>query len=279
MRRAGITTLVVGLLVSGSASARETIGHRRDVPPVSDAPMGMYAVKRGVQGPEGLFNARILLHVNASKNAFGKPVSLAPDLFYAVTDSLSLGLLHNGPMGILSPASRGWGLCLTGKPSCPKVYDNIGFDVLYGLAFGDFHFSLHGSFYVVSFSDPTPLMLTLGAAAKFHFSDNVALFLDPQVGIALNHRDVNKDALFLPIQLQFQLVRTTALDLLTGITGPFSHFGDLYQIPLGLALVYNINPHFDVGLKFAFDNLLGKVPPGASRTDARSLALILNIRS
>lgn len=242
--------------------------------------MGMDSVKRGVQGPEGLFNARILLHVNASEGAFAKPVSIAPDLFYAVTDSLSIGLLHNLPMGVLTRAAYGPGLCLTGKSNgCPNVYNNVGLDVLYGLAFGDVHFSLHGSFFVLSFSDPTPLMVTLGAAAKFHFSDDVALFVDPQFGIALNHRDVNKDSLFLPAELQFQLIRTLALDVLTGVTGQFSGFGNNFQIPLGLALVYNINEHFDVGVKFAFDNLLGHHAPGVGATDWRSLALIFNIRS
>jgi hypothetical protein len=292
MRKSGIFTLLVGLGLGigpglgGRASADEIIGPRRNVPPVSGAPMGMDAVRRGVQGPEGLVNARILLHVNASKGLFGKPVTLAPDLFYAVTDTLSVGLLHNLPMGILTrpgslPLGGGPGLCLTGTTGgCPKVYDNLGLDLLYGLAFGDVHFSLHGSFYVLKFSDPTLLMLTLGAAAKFHFNRDVALFLDPQFGIALDHRsDLNKDQLFLPMELQFQLVRTTALDVLTGVTGRLSGFGDSYQIPLGLALVYNINPHWDVGAKFAFDNLLGHQPPGVSRTDLRSLALIINIRS
>jgi hypothetical protein len=46
-----------------------------------------------------------------------------------------------------------------------------------------------------------------------------------------------------------------------------------------MAVVFNVSTHFDLGLKFAFDNLLGKIPPGGSRTDARSLALILNFRS
>jgi hypothetical protein len=280
-RRAGITVLGV-VLACGTASAGEVIGPRRDVPPVSGAPMGLYSVKRGIQGPEGLLSVRLLLHVNASKGAFGEPVSLAPDIYYAVTDSLELGIIHNGPMGLLTTASSGRGLCFTDKPGCPNgVYDNIGFDALYGIAFGDFHLSLHSSFFVISFKDPTPLMLTLGAAAKFHFTDDVALFIDPQFGIALNHRNVNKDQLFLPIQLQFQVVDNFAVDLLTGITGQLSGFGDHYQIPLGLAFVYNFNPHFDLGLKFAFDNLLGKVPPipGAKRTDARSLALIVNLRS
>lgn len=277
--RAGIAVLGI-FLVSGAASAAEVIGPRRDVPPVSGAPMGMDSAKRGIQGPEGLLSVRTLLHVNASKGFFAKPISLAPDLFYAVTDSLELGLLHNAPMGILTTASSHPGLCLTGKTNgCPKVYDNIGFDALYGIAFGDFHLSLHSSFFVISFSDPTPLMLTLGAAAKFHFSEDVALFVDPQFGIGLNNRNLNKDQLFLPIELQFQVVPTVAIDLLTGITGPLSHFGDFYRIPLGLAVVFNLNPHVDLGLKFAFDNLLGKIPMGGSRTDARSLALIVNIRS
>jgi hypothetical protein len=275
-----VITVLSAAVASGPASADEVIGPRRDVPPVSGAPMGMDSVKRGIQGPEGLVSARVLLHVNASKGVFGKPVTLAPDIFYAVTDSLELGLLHNLPMGILTTAASHPGICFTGTTGgCPKVYDNIGLDALYGIAFGDFHLSLHSSFFVLSFSDPARLMLTLGAAAKLHFSDNVALFLDPQFGIALNHRNINKDQLFLPIGLQFQVVRSTALDILTGITGPLSGFGDAYQIPLGLALVFNLDPHLDLGLKFAFDNLLGKIPAGGSRTDARSLALIVNIRS
>jgi hypothetical protein len=268
--------IVLGILLTlGTASAAE-----RDVPPVSGAPMGLYSVKRGVQGPEGLLSARLLLHVNASKGAFGKPVALAPDLFYAVSDTLELGIIHDGPMGLLTTAASHPGLCFTGKTGgCPKVYDNIGFDALYGLAFGDFNFSLHSSFLVLSFSDPTPLMLTLGASMKFHFSNDVALFADPQFGIGLNHRDVNKDQLFLPLELQFQVSPSAALDLLTGVTGPLSSLSDNYRIPLGLAVVFNLNPHVDLGLKFAFDNLLGEVPPNTSRTDARSLALILNIRS
>ena len=70
-----------------------------DVPPVSYAPMGEVAVRRGVQGPAGLFTARINLLVNASKGSFGKPVSLAPDLYYSITDTVQIGLLHTLPMG------------------------------------------------------------------------------------------------------------------------------------------------------------------------------------
>jgi len=270
-------TALLSLLAAPAAQAGEVVGPRNDVPPVSRAPMGEDAVRRGVQGPAGLWSARVLLHVNCSAGQFGKPISLAPDLWYSVTDSLQLGILHNLPMGWLT--RPGAGLCLTGKSNgCPKVYDNIGADALYGLAFGDFHLSLHSSFYVLHFSGGTPLELTLGAASKIHLGDFFAIFLDPQIGIGLNHRDTNKDQLYLPIELQFQVARPVSLKLLTGVTGQLSSFGDTYQIPVGLGVIGNVSEAIDLGLRFAFDNLLGKEPPGVSRTATRSLSLLMHLR-
>jgi hypothetical protein len=70
--------------------------------------------------------------VNASEDKFGKPTSLAPDLFYAVSDTVQIGLLHTGPMGWQS--RPGVGLCLTGTANgCSKIYDNVGVDFMYGL--------------------------------------------------------------------------------------------------------------------------------------------------
>jgi hypothetical protein len=264
---------VTGLLMAAPTMAAV------DVPAVSNAPAGKDSVRRGVQAPAGMLHARVLLHVNASKDLFGKPVSLAPDLFYAISDTLQIGLLHNGPMGFQT--RPGAGLCLTGKSNgCPHVYDNVGLDLLYGLVFGDFNLSAHSSLYVARISDPTAVMLTLGTAGKFHFSDNVGLFFDPQIGIALTDRDgINKDMLFVPLELQFQLGAATALKLLTGVTGQLSSLGDTYQAPLGLGLIQNLNTSVDLGIRFSFDNLLGKTPAGVSRADTRSIALLLHVRS
>jgi hypothetical protein len=248
-----------------------------DVPPVTDAPDGLYAVSRGVQGPAGMFSARILLDINLSAGAAGEPVSLAPDLYYGVSDKLQIGLLHQGPTGW--QARPGVGICLTGKSSgCPKLYDNVGFDMMYGLAFGDFQLSAHGSLFIESF-DPTTTSLALGVAGKAHLSQNVALFFDPKIAIALNDRDANDDVLYVPLELQFQLRPPTTLKLLSGISGNLSAFGDTYQVPLGLGLVQSLNKHFDLGARFSFDNLLGNQPDGVNRADLRSLAILLNIRS
>jgi hypothetical protein len=280
MVRARIVLLLGALIdvsVAGVAAAGEVVGPRDDVPPVSNAPMGMRAVKRGVQGPAGLVHARVLLHVNTSKGSVGKPVSLAPDIWYSITDTLQLGILHNGPMGWLT--RPGAGICFNGKPSCPNgVYDNIGLDGLYGLAFGDFHFSLHSSFYVLSFSGNTPMQLALGAASKIHFGDDFAIFLDPQFGIALNSRDTNKDMFYLPLELQYQVAPPVSLKLLMGVWGRLSGFGDSYQIPVGVGVIGNISEHIDLGLRFAFDNLLGKIPPGSTRTTLSSLSALMHVR-
>ena len=280
MRRSGISVAALfSTLLTLAATAHADVEAGSDnVPPVSGQPMGKVAVRRGVQGPGGLFTARLLLLVDASKDNFGKPTSLAPDLFYSVSDTVQIGLLHTGPMGWQS--RPGFGLCLTGTANgCPKVYDNVGFDFMYGLLYGDFHLSLHSSLFLLFVPEPTGVMWTIGLAGKFHFSNVVALFFDPQVGVMLAHRDVYKEQLFIPLELQFQTTAALSVKVLSGVSGQLSALGDTYQVPLGLGLVGNVSSNIDLGLRFSFDNLLGNVAAGVSRTDARSIGLLLTLRS
>jgi len=263
----------------GSLAVPAYADHTEDVPPVTSAPDGQYAVMRGVQGPAGMLSARILLDINLSSDLAGKPISLAPDLYYSATDKLQFGLLHEGPMGW--QARPGVGLCLTGENNgCPNgVYDNVGLDMMYGVAFGDFHMSTHTSLFVSSF-DPKWLMnLALGAAAKVHLGTRFALLLDPKVAIALTERDTQDDAIYIPVELQLQAGASTTLKLLTGLSGGLSTFGDSYEIPVGFGVLQNLTRHFDLGLRFSFDNLLGHETTGVGRADTRSLALLVNVRS
>ena len=280
MRRFAISVaaLLSTPMMSAATAHAEVEAGSDNVPPVSGQPMGKVAVRRGVQGPGGLFTARVLLLVNASKDSFGKPTSLAPDLFYSVSDTVQIGLLHTGPMGWQS--RPGFGLCLTGTANgCPKVYDNVGFDFMYGLLYGDFHLSLHSSLFLLPISDPTGVMWTIGLTGKFHFSNVVALFFDPQVGVMLAHRDRYKEQLFIPLELQFQTTAAVSVKVLSGVSGQLSALGDTYQVPLGLGLVGNVSSHVDLGLRFSFDNLLGHMATGTSHTDTRSIGLLLTLRN
>jgi hypothetical protein len=263
--------------VLGSLAVPAFADHTEDVPPVTLAPDGQYAVMRGVQGPAGMLSARILLDINLSSDLAGKPISLAPDLYYSATDKLQFGLLHEGPMGW--QAKPGLGLCLTGENNgCPDIYNNVGFDVMYGVAFGDYHMSTHTSLFVSDF-DPWTMSLALGVASKLHLGTRFALLLDPKIAIAITERDTNDDAVYIPAELQLQAGASTTLKLLTGLSGGLSAFGDTYEVPVGFGLLQNLTRHFDLGVRFSFDNLLGHETPGIGRADTRSLALLVNVRS
>lgn len=249
-----------------------------DVPPTSDAPAGQFAVMRGVQGPAGMVSARVLLDINLSADAVGKPISLAPDLFYSATDKFQLGIVHQGPIGWQT--RPGPGLCLTGTDNgCPHLYDNIGFDAMLGLLFAETSLSAHGTLFINTFDPTTQLGLGVGFAGKTRFGGKAALVYDPKVVLALNERDTVHDALFIPLELELQLGAPDTLRFLSGVFGDLSAFGDTYQIPLGIGFVHNLNPHLDLGARFSFDNLLGVQPMGVGRADARSLALLINLRS
>ncbi|HEX3761004.1 MAG TPA: hypothetical protein VHW23_20055 [Kofleriaceae bacterium] len=264
--------LIGGVIGSFAAPAEAD-----DAGDASRAPDGQYAVMRGVQGPAGMVAARILLDINLSADQAGKPISLAPDLYYSATDRLQLGIVHDGPMGW--QARPGLGLCLTGTDSgCPHVYDNVGLDVMYGVSFGQYRLSTHSSLFVSHF-DPLTMSLALGATAKTMLSRKVALLLDPKIAIAVTERDTNDDALYIPAELQFQLGASTTLKLLTGLSGGLSTFGDSYEIPVGVGLLQNLTTHFDIAVRLSFDNLLGHEEMGVGRADIRSLALLVNIRS
>jgi len=95
----------------------------------------------------------------------------------------------------------------------------------------------------------------------------------------LANRDARKDQLFIPVELAFQATDAISLKVLSGVTGQLSALGDTYQVPLGLGAVGNLSRHLDLGLRFSFDNLRGGVPAGASRTDARSIGLLVTVRT
>jgi hypothetical protein len=266
---------ILGLCI---ATAGGTAFADDDVDPVSGEDDGLVAVQRGVQGPQGMFSARITLGVNLSSELVGKPISLVPDVFYSFTDKLQLGIVHDGPMGWQT--RPGLGLCLTGTDGgCPRVYDNIGLDAMYGVAFMEpLHLSAHGTVYVDSF-DAGSMSVAVGAAGKLHFNPTMSLYFDPQLALALNDRDVRDDALYVPLELQFQAGAPTTLKLLTGMSGSLSAFGDTLVVPVGLGVVRNITPNIDVGGRFSFDNLLGHQPDGVDRADTRSIALLLVLRN
>src|SRR3954469_14156914 len=60
--------------------------------------------------------------IGLSKGNAGKPIQIVPNLYYGVSNELTVGFAHNPGAEVFQ--TQGSGLCLSGTPDCPKVYNN-----------------------------------------------------------------------------------------------------------------------------------------------------------
>jgi hypothetical protein len=99
---------------------------------------------------------------------------------------------------------------------------------------------------------PDMLMaVDVGVGVKY-ISAPVSVKLTPQIGIGINKRSAagNKEIIAAPLQVAVQAAQQIAVFLDSGIRGPSSHFGDLYQVPLGLGASFLAMHGLDVGAEF-----------------------------
>jgi hypothetical protein len=209
------------------------------------------------------------VEINLSKGAAFKPVSISPDLWYGVTDDLTLGLVHSGigASGVIGGV--GDALCITGKSNgCETVYQGLGIDARYRLKGG---FAVDGGLYVNDF-DPFMLGLKLGIVGRHRFAPKVALEVQPNLYIGFTERDAgNKEALAIPVTLALGLApKLTAYAQLAFVT-PFSNAGDLWLLAASIGARYRVSDHLDLGLAFSLPALAGG--PDGTGVDARSITL------
>src|SRR5262249_3369390 len=110
--------------------------------------------------PKGRFVLDVFLEISLASDAVFKPFSISPDLWYGVTDEITVGLIHSaiGELGFIGGV--GTSLCLTGSDNgCPKVYNNIGAQVRYKLMEGEYAIALDGGLFFDSFSPEVFLKL------------------------------------------------------------------------------------------------------------------------
>jgi len=228
--------------------------------------------------PKGKLLLDAELEMSLSSGAAFKPVSLAPDLWYGVTDDLSLGLVHStvGETGFIQGA--GDGLCFTGSSSgCPKFYNKVGVDGRYRLKKP---LALDVGLYINSISDPFFLDIKIGLDGRWTW-DKVSLELQPSLFFGLTNRTApavmppamaapaNTDVLFIPATLAYRVAPKADVALQAGLALPFENTSDSWTIPLAIAARYAVSPKFGLGLAFSFPALIG----GTSTAKIRTLTL------
>lgn len=233
------------------------------------------------------------ININMSAGAVGKPVSLAPSVWYGISDKLSVGLTHDGGTTGLSPRPgirvttieigtvidtevSGVGICITGTGdgNCAKPYDNVGADFLIGVASGKLGFAAHVGVDILSIDQMT-LGARVGGLGRYALASKLALVFDPRVQIGITDRDFNGDALDVPLWVWFEPSPTLGVYLHTGIAGPLDGFGDAFSVPIGVGASIRAGAKLTLGADFHFPNLLGKGSSSDGRVVGVRLAVAL----
>jgi hypothetical protein len=172
---------------------------------------------------------------------------------------------------------HGTGLCLSGKPTCQKVYNDLGLNLLFSL-FGRGTSLEMATWTQLNFAslDPATLNLQVGGAMNWVLGGNVAILAYPNFGLGLNKRDTgNTESFGMPVYAYFRAAENIAPVLFTGLgQTTLDSYGDRVTVPVGVGVLVGASNSFDVGARFDFLNLLGN---GGS-ADARSLTIWLSLR-
>jgi hypothetical protein len=219
--------------------------------------------------PEGSFEltgdpaSLKLVGINASRDAFGDPLTIAPHFYWAVTDDLSLGISHDR------------GLCL-GDNCGDKVYNDAGFDLMYFLTGSNkFELALHAGVPISSF-DPFLLGIRAGVIGRVNLGSITALVFDPSlyVGFSNRRRFGNREYLDLPFWFYFQATDVVVPFVGSALAAPLDGFFDDFAAPLEGGVLFDVARDVDVGFSMRFHHLLG--PDGT--TDARGLYFLGRFR-
>ena len=225
--------------------------------------------------PKGKLLLDAFVEMNLSSGAAFKPVSISPDLWYGVTDDVTIGLVHSGigATGFLEAAGNS--LCITGTDNgCAHFYNNVGLDGRIRIAKP---WAVDVGLYINSISDPFQLAAKLGIDGRWTWN-KVALELQPSLFLGLTNREpaagmvavaTNTETLYVPATLSYLVAPKFDLALQAGLVLPFTNTSDAWAIPLAIAARYAVSPKFGLGLAFTFPELIG----GTSTAKARTLLL------
>jgi hypothetical protein len=240
MRAWSIAPLVV-LALGGAARAE-------DAPPRKPP---------GLTLDRGAANVTVTLEANLAEDRVAKPLSIAPDVSYGVTDDLTLVLVHSTFATTGFRGNAGAGLCVTGdEGGCAHAYDNVGLDAIHGLRRGPFSFAVVAGAHFVSL-DPAWFDLRAGARLRWTGGKLLVTF-SPSVFFALSGRDDgNKETLWAPVFIGAKPIPPLTLGLGTGIKGPVEDFGDTWTFALVPSAQLAVTRRLALGASFALPKLLG----------------------
>jgi hypothetical protein len=242
---------IAGFIAVGAA-------HGEPVAGMANAPAGAGAapddvVNRRLTLGAGDFEARLSVELGLASSV--RPIALAPDLWYGVTDRLTVGIIHSDPS--LDQIAATASLCFRGSDlTCDHVYRGSGVDVAWSALAGPLAIAPRVRV-AVRDTDPFKPATTVGALVRWAFH-RFAIYADPYLRFGLANRELgNRTTLFVPIWLAVQPVRGALLSLHTGYDSDLAVASDGWHLPIAVDATWRITPQIDLGLEGGFPSLLG----------------------
>jgi len=219
--------------------------------------------------PKGRLLLNGFLEVNL--NEIGKPISLSPDIWYGVTDDITVGLVHSsvGSSGFIGGV--GTSLCLTGADNgCANLYSNVGADIRYKLKSGMLAYAVDAGVFVADVNASSiTLAAKLGAVARWH-SGPLAVEVQPNVFIGVTNRDATVDTINLPATALYTVAPKIDVAGQIGFVLPLKNTGDAYALPLSIGAFYHVNESLTANAALSFPRLIAASSGGI---DVRTLTL------
>jgi hypothetical protein len=193
--------------------------------------------------PTEMLQARVPVVINLSAGSVGSPVNIPFEIRFGLTDDLELRLFHPGN-----------GLCLKG---CSRHYNDLAVGMLYSVVKErGMQLALLGTLEVASFANPALLRLDAGVAFKY-IQPRFSIATSGYLGVGLNNRSENGDAIYIPFEFAYQLSPAAALFGETGLYGSTNNFANDWTMPLGVGINYLVQHAFDLGAELKLNNAIG----------------------
>lgn len=271
---ASVSALLL-LATSGAASAQSAGAQRSGEKEFELALPKSDATKERLRMtlPEGRLLVQGSIQMNLSTDAAFKPVSLSPDVWYGLTEDLSLGLAHSsaGAGGFYGAA--GTSLCLTGEENgCLDLYSNAALLGRYSLLDSGVGLAAQGGL-VIGALDPFLLSVQLGVVGRWEMAP-IAVVFQPSIQLGITERDAgNTDSLSLPVSAMYDVMPELAVGLQTGVTLGFEDIGNNWVVPMSLGGRYMVMPGVWAELVFSLPILVQGADNGPGAFDTRVLTL------
>ena len=265
------------LLASLSVLALGGPAFADEPPPPPEKPVAAGPTGERVVLPAKRLYAQAMLELELGKDTAFDPVSFAPDLFYGVTNDLTVGLVHSSLGGLGIIGGTGSSLCFTSK--C-DIYNGFGLDGRYQFTTGKVSAAANFGLYAGEL-DPFRLAVKLGVIGRYRPSPSSKLAVDfaPSLFLGLTEREpammggeTNKEVLVVPGTVIYAVTPQLAAMLQTGVVLPFADAGARFFVPLSLGASFAVNKQISAQAAFSLLRLLGG-DANPSGFDARSFTI------